>query len=70
MIKTLKFTALATGLMTTSLGLAADLTIVSFGGANKDAQVKAFYQPWQRSSGGKIIAGEYNGEMADRKSVV
>ncbi len=70
MIKTLKFTALATGLMTTSLGLAADLTIVSFGGANKDAQVKAFYQPWQRSSGGKIIAGEYNGEMAKVKAMV
>lgn len=70
MIRTLKCAALATGLMTTTLGLAADLTIVSFGGANKDAQVKAFYQPWQLSSGGKIIAGEYNGEMAKVKAMV
>lgn len=43
MIKALKFAVLATGIVTASHGLAADLTIVSFGGANKDAQVKAFY---------------------------
>ncbi|WP_442113461.1 ABC transporter substrate-binding protein [Pseudomonas sp. NUPR-001] len=70
MIKTLKFAALVTGLAAASHGLAADLTIVSFGGANKEAQVKAFYKPWQQASGSKIISGEYNGEMAKVKAMV
>ncbi|MEG1038787.1 MAG: ABC transporter substrate-binding protein [Pseudomonas sp.] len=70
MIKTLKFAALVTGLAAASHGLAADLTIVSFGGANKEAQVKAFYKPWQHASGSKIISGEYNGEMAKVKAMV
>jgi len=50
--------------------LAADLTVISFGGANKAAQVKAFYEPWEASGGGKVIAGEYNGEMARVKAMV
>ncbi|MEE1866779.1 MULTISPECIES: ABC transporter substrate-binding protein [Pseudomonas] len=70
MIKTLKFAVLATGIVTASHGLAADLTVVSFGGANKEAQVKAFYKPWQQASGSKIISGEYNGEMAKVKAMV
>lgn len=70
MIKALKFAALATGIVTASHGLAADLTIVSFGGANKEAQVKAFYKPWQQARGSKIISGEYNGEMAKVKAMV
>ncbi|TBU87995.1 ABC transporter substrate-binding protein [Stutzerimonas kirkiae] len=49
---------------------AADLTVVSFGGANKAAQVKAFYQPWEKAGNGKIIAGEFNGEMARVKAMV
>ncbi|WP_300726887.1 ABC transporter substrate-binding protein [Pseudomonas sp.] len=70
MIKTLKFAVLATGIVTASQALAVDLTIVSFGGANKEAQVKAFYKPWQAATGNKIIAGEYNGEMAKVKAMV
>ena len=70
MIKALKFAVLATGIVTASHGLAADLTIVSFGGANKDAQVKAFYKPWQKADGSKVISGEYNGEMAKVKAMV
>ncbi|NYS43273.1 ABC transporter substrate-binding protein, partial [Pseudomonas syringae pv. actinidiae] len=41
---------------------ATDLTVISFGGANKAAQEKAFYAPWEKAGNGKIIAGEYNGE--------
>jgi putative spermidine/putrescine transport system substrate-binding protein len=48
----------------------SDLTVVSFGGANKAAQVKAFYAPWESAGNGKIIAGEYNGEMAKVKAMV
>ena len=70
MINALKFAVLATGIVTASQTLAADLTVVSFGGANKDAQVKAFYKPWQKADGSKIISGEYNGEMAKVKAMV
>lgn len=66
-----KFTALSLGLMFAANALAAtDLTVVSFGGANKAAQVKAFYAPWEAKGEGKIIAGEYNGEMAKIKAMV
>lgn len=50
--------------------MAADLTVVSFGGANKAAQVKAFYEPREKAGKGKIVAGEYNGEMAKVKAMV
>ena len=70
MLKHLKFTALTMGMLCAAQAMAADLTVVSFGGANKAAQVKAFYQPWEASGNGKIIAGEYNGEMAKVKAMV
>lgn len=49
---------------------AKDLTVISFGGANKDAQVKAFYEPYKKASGSKLITSEYNGEMAKIKAMV
>lgn len=67
---TLKLTALALGLAFATSGMAADLTVVSFGGANKDAQIKAFYKPWEAAGNGKVIAGQYNGEMAKVKAMV
>ena len=70
MRKQLKLTALALGLFAAGQALAADLTVVSFGGANKAAQVKAFYEPWEKAGKGKIVAGEYNGEMAKVKAMV
>ena len=42
MTKSLKLAALALGVSCAMPALAADLTAVSFGGANKAAQVKAF----------------------------
>lgn len=72
MLRSLKFTALTLGLMGATGAMAAgpDLTVVSFGGANKAAQVKAFYAPWEAAGNGKIVAGEYNGEMAKVKAMV
>ncbi len=70
MLKHLKFTALTMGMLCAAQAMAADLTVVSFGGANKAAQVKAFYEPWEAAGHGKIIAGEYNGEMAKVKAMV
>ncbi|WP_285426354.1 polyamine ABC transporter substrate-binding protein [Pseudomonas sp. efr-133-TYG-103a] len=70
MLKTLKLTALSVGMMCAAQAMAADLTVISFGGANKAAQEKAFYAPWEKAGNGKIIAGEYNGEMAKVKAMV
>jgi len=49
---------------------ATDITIISFGGANTQAQIEAMYKPWQAKTGNKIIVGEYNGEMARVKAMV
>ncbi|WP_079204482.1 ABC transporter substrate-binding protein [Pseudomonas sp. CC6-YY-74] len=70
MTKILSLTALALAVTCTASAMAADLTVIAFGGANKQAQIKAFYQPWEKSSGDKIISGDYNGEMAKVKAMV
>ncbi|XBS68148.1 ABC transporter substrate-binding protein [Acerihabitans sp. KWT182] len=49
---------------------AESLTVISFGGQNKDAQEKAFYQPFSAAGKGTIEAGEYNGEMAKIRAMV
>jgi len=49
---------------------AETLTVVSFGGQNKDAQEKAFYKPFTAAGKGDIQAGEYNGEMAKIRAMV
>lgn len=48
----------------------ADITLISFGGSNQKAQVKAFYEPYTKATGGKIVQGEYNGEQAKIKAMV
>ncbi|WP_437608332.1 ABC transporter substrate-binding protein [Erwinia sp. V71] len=49
---------------------AENLTVVSFGGLNKDAQDKAFYKPFTAATKTTIEAGEYNGEMARIRAMV
>ncbi len=46
------------------------LTVVNFGGANGAAQKKAYIEPFEKSSGGKITMVEYNGEQAKIKAMV
>lgn len=70
MSKSLKFAALTLGLGCSLSAVAADLTAISFGGANKQAQTKAFYEPFEKATGHKVLAGEYNGEMAKVKAMV
>ncbi|WXL26437.1 ABC transporter substrate-binding protein [Ectopseudomonas mendocina] len=70
MMKSLKLAVLAASVACGAQALAADLTAISFGGASKDAQAKAFYGPFEQASGHKVIAGEYNGEMARVKAMV
>jgi putative spermidine/putrescine transport system substrate-binding protein len=54
----------------TSFAAANDLTLISFGGSNKDAQVKAYYGPFQKATKIHLITGEYNGEQAKIKAMV
>ncbi|HTI17801.1 MAG TPA: ABC transporter substrate-binding protein [Trinickia sp.] len=49
---------------------AAELTVVNFGGANAEAQKVAYYQPFEKKTGDKITAVEYNGETAKIKAMV
>lgn len=70
MSKSFKTSLLAVALACGMPAMAADLTVISFGGANKIAQTKAFYAPWEQGGSGKILAGEYNGEMAKVKAMV
>ncbi|AUH00595.1 spermidine/putrescine ABC transporter substrate-binding protein [Prodigiosinella confusarubida] len=49
---------------------AETLTVISFGGTNKDAQEKAFYKPFMAANKDTIEAGEYNGEMARIRAMV
>lgn len=62
-------------ILTTALCLlagtaSADVTVISFGGSNQKAQIKAFYEPYTQTTGGKIVQGEYNGEQAKIKAMV
>ena len=66
---TILFPALMAAIHSVS-AVAADLTVVSFGGDNKVAQNKAFYAPFQKATGNKIVASEYSGELAKIKAMV
>lgn len=46
------------------------LTVVNFGGANGAAQKKAYFEPYEKANGAKIVGVEYNGEQAKIKAMV
>lgn len=48
---------------------AQQITVVNFGGANANAQKKAFYEPFEKT-GTKVVPVEYNGEQAKIKAMV
>lgn len=50
--------------------IAGDLVVVSYGGANKQAQTQAYYQPYGKKRGINVIGAEWNGETAKLKSMV
>lgn len=62
--------ATATALACVSTVAVAQLTIVNFGGANGNAQKKAYYEPFEKANGVKITPVEYNGEQAKIKAMV
>ena len=49
--------------------MAQQITIVNFGGANANAQKKAYYEPFEKT-GTKVVSVEYNGEQAKIKAMV
>lgn len=65
-----KLIAIAAGLALIGSAHAADLTVISFGGTNQKAQVKAFYEPFVKTTSINIVPGEYNGEQAKVKAMV
>jgi len=48
---------------------AQQITVVNFGGANANAQKKAYYEPFEKT-GTKVVPVEYNGEQAKIKAMV
>lgn len=46
------------------------LTVVNFGGANGAAQKKAYFDAYEKATGGKVTQVEYNGEQARIKAMV
>ncbi|HXG28432.1 MAG TPA: polyamine ABC transporter substrate-binding protein [Nevskiales bacterium] len=59
-----------TGTLAAGAVQAAELTIISFGGAAQKAQQAAYYEPFAKASGIKVVPGEYNGELAKVKAMV
>ena len=49
---------------------AAEITVVNFGGANGNAQKVAYFGPYEKATGNKIVGVEYNGEQAKIKAMV
>ena len=64
------FVAIAVVLGVAVPAFAQQLNVVNFGGANGNAQKKAFYEPYEKSGGAKIVPVEYNGEQAKVKAMV
>lgn len=52
------------------LAHAADLVVVNAGGANGNAQKAAYVEPFQKSSGQKVVVVEWNQEMGKIKAMV
>jgi putative spermidine/putrescine transport system substrate-binding protein len=46
------------------------LTIVSWGGAYQESQRKAYYEPYMKEKGAKIVEEEYDGELGKVKAMV
>ena len=62
---------LAGSLLAAALPAHADyVTVISFGGANKEAQRAAFYEPFKQATGTSVVHGSYNGDLAKLRKMV
>src|SRR5215211_5354251 len=68
-IKLLSAALILAGLSVGSLA-AESITVVSWGGAYQDSVRKAFFEPFMKETGGKIIEEEFNGEIAKLRAMV
>ncbi len=67
----MKSTLAAAALLAALPALAqSQLTVVNFGGANGAAQKKAYVEPFEKTTGTKVVTVEYNGEQAKIKAMV
>src|SRR5574343_1337763 len=67
----MKTTLAAAALLAALPALAqSQLTVVNFGGANAAAQKKAYVEPFEKTTGVKVVSVEYNGEQAKIKAMV
>ncbi|MBC9252453.1 spermidine/putrescine ABC transporter substrate-binding protein [Pseudomonas alcaligenes] len=63
--------SLLLGLMGSAAPVWADyVTVISFGGANKDAQHAAFYEPFKAATGTAVVRGSYDGDLAKLRQMV
>lgn len=62
--------ALAASVASVASYAQTQITVVNFGGANGNAQKKAYFGPYEKASGNKIVGVEYNGEQAKIKAMV
>ena len=49
---------------------AAEITVVSWGGAYTKSQVEAYHKPWMAKTGHSIVSEDYSGGMAEVKTQV
>jgi len=68
-MKTARLIACAAALLALPAWAQTTLTVVNFGGANGNAQKKAYVEPFEKT-GTKIVSVEYNGEQAKIKAMV
>jgi len=62
--------ALGLALAVTCLPASADfVTVITFGGANKDVQKEAFFKPFKASTGDAVVHGSYNGDLDKLKHI-
>jgi putative spermidine/putrescine transport system substrate-binding protein len=62
--------AILAGIAFPTRSIARELTIVSWGGSYQEAQRKAYFDPFTKKTGNKILDESYNGEMAKIRAMV
>lgn len=60
----------AAGISFGSAAHAGQITVVSWGGAYTNSQVKAYQEPWMKKTGNTIVSADYNGGLAEIKAQV
>jgi len=60
----------AAGAIFASTAMAAEITVVSWGGAYTKSQVEAYHKPWIAKTGNTILSEDYSGGLAEIKSQV